>query len=98
VVADEPRSQRRFGSQGVDQLEAGLGAVRHPDRHGPVQLDDGGRAELGQRVVERGDARPVGLLGGARAGVAGGDGGLQRVRAERPAEPLRPVERGARGR
>ena len=42
---------------------------------------DGG--DLGEPVVERDDPLPVGVLGAAGARVAGGDRGLQRVRAER---------------
>ena len=53
----------------------------------------GDGATLGQRVVERRDARPVGLLGRARPRVAGGDRGLQRVRPERAAERLGALER-----
>ena len=47
-----------------------------------------------ERVVERGDARPVRLRGRARPGVAGGDGGLQRVGARRAAQRLGARQRG----
>ena len=85
-------------TQRVDELEAGRRAERHRHRDRAVELDDRRRRELGERVVERGDARPVGLLGGARARVAGGDRGLQRVRARaRRRAPRRARARRGRG-
>src|SRR5207248_9014586 len=51
-----------------------------------------GRRGVDRRLVERGDARPVGLCRGARPRMAGGDGGLQRIRAARAAELLRAVQ------
>jgi hypothetical protein len=59
--------ERRLRGQRVDELEAGRRAERHRDRDRAVQLHDRRRRELGERVVERRDARPVGLLGGAPA-------------------------------
>src|SRR5262249_56371853 len=50
--------------------------------------------ERGERVVERGDALPVRLRRGPRPRVAGGNRGLQAVRAERAAELLGSRQRG----
>ena len=47
-----------------------------------------------QRLVERRDARPVGLLGLVRLRVAGGDRALHDVRADRGPDPLGAQERG----
>jgi hypothetical protein len=57
-----------------------LRSERLGNRHAVVQLDNGGGADLSQAVVERGDADPVGVLGGGGSRVAGGDRGLQGVR------------------
>ena len=86
--------ERGLGRQRVDDLEPGRRAERHRHRDRAVQLDDRRRRQLGQRVVQRGDPRPVGLLGGARSRVAGGDRGLERVRAR----ARRPAPRRARAR
>ena len=51
-----------------------------------------------ERAIEPDDARPVGLLGGARAGMAGGDRGLQRVGPERAAPVRLAPARARRGR
>src|SRR5690606_39191162 len=77
----------------VEQLEAFGGAEGHGDGDGAVQLDDGGAGELGQRIVEGDDAAPVRLVRGAGARVAGRNGSLQRVRAERTRERDSLVER-----
>jgi hypothetical protein len=37
-----------------------------------------------QRLIERRDPNPVRLLGRGCSGMAGGDGGLERIRPERP--------------
>jgi hypothetical protein len=47
-----------------------LRSERLGDRHAAVQLDDGGGADLSQAVVERGDADPIGVLGGGGSRVA----------------------------
>src|SRR5439155_512472 len=86
--------ERRLRPQPVHELEARGGTESHRDRHRTIQLHDGGWRELGERIVERRDARPVRLRGGTRSRVAGGDRGLQRVRAERAAELLGPLECG----
>ena len=73
--------QRGLGSEGVYKREAGPGAVGHGDGHGTVELDDGGWSELGELGIEGDDAEPVGFGGRAGAGVAGGDLGLEEIRA-----------------
>ena len=88
------RPQCRLGAQPVDELQAGRRPERHADRHGPVELHHRRRRQLGQRVVERGDPRPVGLLGGARPGVASRDRRLEGIRPERATERLRPGQGG----
>ena len=52
-----------------------------------------GEGAGGQHGVQRGDAVPVGVLGGGRAGVAGGDRGLQACTGRRPSV-LGPVQGG----
>ena len=78
----------------VDELEPRFGPERHADRDRTVEVDDRRRHELRERVVQRHDSLPVGVLGDAGAGVAGGDRGLERVRPGRAAEPLGARERG----
>src|ERR1044072_7586566 len=87
--------ERRLVLQLVYKLKAGVGAERQRDRDRAVQLHYGRRHKFGERVVERHDARPVGLLCCARSCMAGGDGGLQSVRAERA--PSHFVAGGGRG-
>ena len=67
----------------VDRVEPGLRALRHRDRDGAVQLDDGRGLRPQQPVVEVADPRPAGVLGAARGRVLDGDRRLQRVRAGR---------------
>ena len=94
-AAGGSRASDGSSTQRVDQLEPGRGAERHRRRAtARFSSTTGDGATCAERVVERGDARPVGLLGGAGARVAGGDRGLQRVRARRAAEPLGALERG----
>src|SRR5919198_4123544 len=87
------RLERRLRRQCIDERQACGWTERHGERDRTIELHDGGWRELGERVVERRDARPVRLFGGARPGVVGGDRGLERVRAERAAERLGPCER-----
>jgi hypothetical protein len=68
--------------QGVGDLQPLGRAGGHPDRDRAVQLNDRRGCDVGEHPVERGDAPPVGVLGRERAGVAGGDLGLQGVGAE----------------
>src|SRR5579859_783676 len=72
--------EARLGHQDVHQLEGGGGTLGHGYGYGAVQLDYGGRGEVGQLGVEVDDAGPVGGVGGAGSGVAGGYGGLQGIR------------------
>src|SRR2546423_6017029 len=82
-------AERRLSGEVVDQVQGGRGTVRHPDRNGTVQLDDRRWHELSHRVVERHDARPIGLGRGRGSRVACGDGGLQGVRPHRAPQILR---------
>ena len=72
--------QRPARDEGVEQREAGFGALRHAHRHRPVQLHHRGRVDPAELTVDPGDHRPVGVGRLVRAGVAGGDDGLQLVR------------------
>ena len=78
--------KRGFGSEGIYECEAGLGAVGHGDGDGTVEFDDGGWSELGKFVVEVYDAGPIGFRWRAGAGVAGGDLGLDEIRSPRGVE------------
>src|ERR1700685_4677211 len=71
--------ERGFGSEGVYECEAGLGAVGHGGGYGVVELDDGRWSELGKLGVEDDDAEPVGFGWCEGAGVAGGDLGFGEV-------------------
>ena len=53
--------ERGFGSEGVYECEAGLGAVGHGDGYGTVEFDDGGWSELGEFGIEDDDAAPYKL-------------------------------------
>src|SRR5438105_3277953 len=86
--------ERTLRLQPIDELEAHGWTERHRQRDRSVQLHDGGRRELRERIVERADAHPVRLRRGASACVTGGDGSLQGVGPERPAERLGALERG----
>ena len=77
--------------QPIDQLQTGSGTEGHAEGDRPVQLHNRRRSKLGERIVERQDAHPIGLLRGARPGVTGSDGGLKRVRTERFAQLLSPL-------
>src|SRR4029453_15216580 len=85
--------ERPLRRQRVDELETRRRTERHRERDCAVQLHDWRRGELGKRVVERRDARPVRLFRRPRSRVTGGDRRLERVRAERAAEPLGTLER-----
>src|SRR5690606_12215399 len=87
-------AQGRLVHQRVGDLQAPLGTVRHPDRHHPVQLHDGRRGRLREDAVQGRDLLPVGVLGGGRLRVAGGDRGLQHVGAGRFADGLRAEQGG----
>jgi hypothetical protein len=83
--------QRAARVHGVQQREAGFGALRHAHRHRPVQLHHRGRIDPAELTVDPGDHRPVSVGRLARAGVAGGDDGLQLVRPG-PAGPQRALQ------
>jgi hypothetical protein len=73
--------ERRFGSERVNEYEAGLRTISHGDSHGAVQLDDRGWDEPDELRVQINDAGPVGLRWRAGPGVAGSDLSLQQVGA-----------------
>jgi hypothetical protein len=83
-----------FGYESVYDIEAGCGAECHGDRYGAIELHDGRRCELGERIVKGCDASPVGFVRGAGAGVAGGDGGLKGVGTVSAAQLFGMIERG----
>src|SRR5205807_4240513 len=81
VVAGQLARQR------VD-LDESLGRALHvPQGDGAVEAHDRCRQEPDERVIEEQDLRPVGGLPGPRFGVAGGDRGLELVRARTPHRP-----------
>src|SRR6266567_1684868 len=90
VVAPESR----FGGERIDERQPLRRTEGHRHRDRAIQLDDGGGRELGERIVERRDARPVRLRRGARSRVAGGDRGLECIGTEPAAELLGALERG----
>src|SRR3954462_7205868 len=65
----------------VDLVEAARRALGHGDRDRAVERDDRRVVERGEAVIPRGDAVPARVGGGRRAGVLGGDRGLEGVRA-----------------
>ncbi len=73
--------ERRVVGDGVEDCETRGGAEGHGVGDGAIELDHRARRHLGEHVVERRDAPPVGLLGLAGPGVAGGNGGLQHIGA-----------------
>ena len=80
------RRQGRIVAEGVGadlvhQPEARFGPEGHAVGDCAIEIDYGRGRHDAQPVIERGDARPVGLGGLARAGVAGGEGGLQHIGA-----------------
>src|SRR5439155_13519035 len=76
-----------------DDLEAGRRTERHPQRHRPIEVHDGGWYQLGERVIERHDTGPVGLFRRAGSRVTGGNRGLERVRAVPAAGRLGALQR-----
>jgi hypothetical protein len=83
------RVQRRVGRQrprGQDRLQdrqPGTGAVGHPDRYRPVDLDHWGRVPAGEFAVQSGDLHPVGVGEAGRLNMNGDDCRLQLVRPRR---------------
>jgi hypothetical protein len=69
-----------------EQRESTLGTVGHRDRDRAVELDHRRGRGLGEPVVQRGDLRPVGVLGPGRSRVERGDRALQLVRTRSSGE------------
>ena len=76
-TAGVPQVQTLQAGDGVHRRQPGGRAGELADGDGPVEPDDGGVLHPQQRVVERDDVGPVGLLQAGCLGVAGGDGRLQ---------------------
>ena len=85
--------ERGFAGERLHQFQPGRRAEGHAHRHGAIERNHGRRRDLRQRVVERGDARPVGVGGSRGARMAGGDGGLQGIDVERAGQGLRVFQR-----
>jgi hypothetical protein len=66
----------RFPGQRVNDLQARLWSESHRERDGPVQFHDGRGRELGQSIVQSGDALPVSLARRASLRVASGNRSL----------------------
>ena len=87
--------QRRLAGQSVHDRQPLGRAEGHGHGHGPVQLHHRRRGDLGQGVVEGGDARPVGLSAWRARAWQARDGRLEGVGAEgSPAERLGAGQRG----
>src|SRR3989441_8724496 len=71
-----------LGLERIDDLETRRRTECHGIGDRPIHLYDRGLRELGERIVERRDARPVRLFRDMRARVASGDRGLERIRSE----------------
>ena len=87
------RLERRLRNERVHKVKSGSGTKSHPHGDGPVQLDHRRRGELRDRVVERRNARPVGLGCGRRSSMARGNRRLQSVWAHGVPELLGTLER-----
>src|SRR5205823_2263569 len=66
-------------SQCRDLVQRGLRPIEVASSDGAVQLDDGRRRERQERVVQRNDLPPVGLLPAGCLRVTRGNGGLHLV-------------------
>src|SRR6266849_6567164 len=86
--------KRGLRHERVDELEACGWTEGHCDCNRAIQLHDGGWRELGKRLVERDDARPVRFFGGERSCVTGGNRSLECVRTPAAAKLLGPLQRG----
>ena len=76
------------GAGRCDEFEPGGRAERHRDGYRAIERHDGRRHELCEGIVERCDAYPVRDVGDVRPGMACSDRSLQRIRAERAAQPF----------
>src|SRR5438034_7508466 len=81
-----------LGLERIDDLETRRRTECHGIGDRPIHLYDRGLRELGERIVERRDARPVRLFRDVRARVASGDRGLQRIRPQCTAQLLGALE------
>ena len=70
-----------IAGQGVDQREAGLGALHHRDGYGPIERHNRGRLHPLEQIVQADDLCPVGVFGPSRPAMLGREGCLQ---GERP--------------
>ena len=86
--------KRGLRGKRVDELEARCRAEGHGERDRPIQLHDWRGHELGEGVVECGDALPIRFRRGARASVTCHDGRLHRIGARRAAKLLGTFECG----
>src|SRR5215207_5881213 len=86
--------QGRLLGEVVDEPQCLSGPERHADRDRAVEVHDRRRRDLGEAVVDGDDAHPVGVLRRPGARVAGGDRGLQRVRADGAARRVRALQGG----
>ena len=86
--------ERRLGGQCINEFQTRCRTERHSHCHRAIQLDDRRWRELRERHRRARRCAPSPFPRSARAGVAGGDRGLQRVGAERAAELLGAFERG----
>src|SRR5206468_555518 len=80
--------ERRLRSEPIDKLKTGFRAKGHGERDGTIQLYYGRGHELGERIVERGDAPPLRFCRRTRASVTCGDRRLKRIGAERTTESM----------
>ena len=86
-----PPRELGVGAEGVEDDQARGGTLGHGDGDSPVGLHDRRRLVADELTVEHGDLTPVGLLGGRRSRVAGGDGRLELI-GTGPSAPERPLD------
>jgi hypothetical protein len=87
------RLERRLQRERVDERKARLRSKGHRDRHGASQFHNRRGYELGEGIVERGDARPIRFRRRARPGMTSDDRRLKSVRAERATQLFSTPER-----
>ena len=92
--AGDSRGARARRASASTSSSPSAGPEGHRTATARLSSTTGDRRQLHQRVVERDDPLPVGLVAGARTGVACGDRGLERVRARGPRERLGARQRG----
>ena len=69
---------------GIDQCEAGGGAIAHRHGYGAVQLDNGRRHNTRKYIVKRHDLRPIGQFGISGLSMYRCDCRLEGIGAETP--------------